>query len=210
MLPAPPGWEGALAEMPPLLSAMVRVQALGGMRPQDICRMRRGELSTRPDEPVPLPRTGRTVAAREVDGVLVWLYAPQAHKTDWAGKPRVIAFGPRAQVVLTGAGAGLKPGDVVFAPRRVLAQARRGNRFSGKLQDTYDRRRYGRLVERAIERTNAARRRRRGRSRGTGAVLEPEPTPAPYSNRGRGPTRPHHAAALLGHASGSVIDTYMK
>src|SRR5262245_31389518 len=56
-------WLDALAQLPPVLSAMVQVQTLGGMRPQDVCRMNRCEISTSPAEKVELAGTGRMLPA---------------------------------------------------------------------------------------------------------------------------------------------------
>jgi integrase len=98
--PDPAAVAATLAELPPVVRAMVEVGRLTGMRPGEVCRMRPRDVSTDPARPVTLS-TGQRVAALEVGGVLMWVYGPPAHKTAHAGKPRVAAIGPKAQAVLT-------------------------------------------------------------------------------------------------------------
>jgi integrase len=63
----------------PEVWAMVELQRLTGMRPGEVCRIRACDLDT----------SGP-----------VWLYRPARHKSAWRGKERVIALGPRAQMVV--------------------------------------------------------------------------------------------------------------
>jgi integrase len=83
----------------PPVRAMIRLQQLTGMRPQDVCRLRLGEID----------RTGD-----------VWLYRPERHKTAHRGKVRVVPIGPRARAVIEDflAGATLAPDVPVFSPAR--------------------------------------------------------------------------------------------
>ena len=62
------------------LSAVVRLLALTGARPGEICRMTPGEVDRSDPE--------------------VWVYRPARHKTQHKGKSRAILFGPKAQAVL--------------------------------------------------------------------------------------------------------------
>ena len=71
--------EATLRYLPPVVAAMVQVQRLTGMRPDEVCQLR----------PCDLDRTGD-----------VWLYTPRRHKTAHRGKRRVVCIGPRAQQVL--------------------------------------------------------------------------------------------------------------
>jgi integrase len=68
-----------LPYLPPPVRAMVEVQRLTGMRPQEICGLRA----------VDLDRSGE-----------VWTYVPERHKTEHHGKAREIIIGPRAQAIL--------------------------------------------------------------------------------------------------------------
>lgn len=74
-----------LPHLRPQVAAMVQLQLLAGMRPGEVVIMRSMDLDT----------SGK-----------VWLYRPGsdllhgAHKTAWRGQDRVIALGPRAQLVL--------------------------------------------------------------------------------------------------------------
>ncbi|HEY1190784.1 MAG TPA: site-specific integrase [Gemmata sp.] len=211
VLPPPPGWEEALVELPPVLVAMVRTQALCGMRPQDVCRLRRRELSTTAREKVEIPGTGRFVAARLIDGAPVWFYAPSEHKTSWKGKPRVIAIGPRTQALLTPLLEGLGPDDFVFSPAKALAQVGRGNRFKRQGYSTrYQTRQYAQLVERAIERAN----RPRVAAGWAADELVPEWTPNQLRHLAATVVGDEidreHARALLGQSSSDVIDVYLE
>lgn len=71
--------EACLPHMPPPVAAMVRLQMLTGMRPNEVVAMRSIEI--------------------EVSGQ-VWVYRPEYHKTDHLGKSREIYIGPKAQEVL--------------------------------------------------------------------------------------------------------------
>ncbi len=68
-----------LKELPPQLSAMVQVQRLAGMRPDEVTIMR----------PCDIDRTGE-----------IWSYAPFTHKTEHHEIEKVILLGPKAQAIL--------------------------------------------------------------------------------------------------------------
>lgn len=63
----------------PTIGTMLQVQYLAGMRPQDVCQLRR----------VDIDRSGA-----------VWLYAPAQHKNTWRGLSLLKAIPPRAQPLL--------------------------------------------------------------------------------------------------------------
>ncbi|MDG2183923.1 MAG: site-specific integrase, partial [Mariniblastus sp.] len=69
-----------LAHMGKIPSDMVRIQMLTGCRPGEVCMMR----------PCDIDRSSE-----------VWLYTPKEHKTEHAGKVRVVFIGPEAQAILT-------------------------------------------------------------------------------------------------------------
>jgi len=83
--------------------AMVLVQELAGMRPQDIRNMRTGDIDMSAD---------------------VWVYKPWTHKTEHHGAVRRIALGPRAQAILTPFLKPDKPDDYVFSPKEAVADLR--------------------------------------------------------------------------------------
>jgi integrase len=105
-----------LLECPPNVAAMLQVQLLTGARPGEICQMRWEEISRDPSQPIPLANTGRTVAAIRCGDTVVWVCAPERHKTMGRGKARVILIGPKAQAILPPVGTGL-----VFPTRRGTA-----------------------------------------------------------------------------------------
>jgi integrase len=63
----------------PPIWAMIAVQRLTGMRPQEVCLMRTIDIDT----------SGK-----------VWIYVPATHKTEHHGKSREIYIGPQAQAIL--------------------------------------------------------------------------------------------------------------
>jgi integrase len=98
--PAPEAFvDAVLPLVRPPVAAMIEVQRLTGARPGEVCRMRAKDLDT----------SGP-----------IWLFRPARHKTEYRGRCRVIAVGPRAQAVI-------KPflgpdlGACLFAPARGTA-----------------------------------------------------------------------------------------
>ncbi len=136
-------------------AAMVQLQRLAGMRPQDVVAMRLDELD----------RTGT-----------VWIYSRQEHKNRWRGHDRNIYLGPKAQAIL-------KPfiddiGDSVFlfSPRRAeerrnsLRKAQRKSKITPSQiarkpisnpkrakRESYDVASYRRAIKYAIKSANKAR-----------------------------------------------------
>ena len=89
--------------------AMVELQRLSGMRPQEVCIIRTGDVD----------RSGR-----------VWVFTPETHKTEHHGRERRIYFGPTAQAILR---PWLSPDltAYVFSPREAMEERqveRRRNR----------------------------------------------------------------------------------
>lgn len=212
VLPPPPGWDRALHHLTSVVRAMTLVQVYGGMRPQDMCGMRRRNLSRSPKEPVEFPGTGRSIAGFRAEGVPLWVYVPTAHKTAYLGKPRAVPLGPRAQAVLAPLLTGLVGDDHVFSPRRSLKETRfAGTQLAEGCRERFDVGQYATLIARAIRRTNKP--------------LVEAGVPAdhliphwsPHQLRHLAATAlgdrldREHAKALLGHsARGDVIDVYME
>jgi len=63
----------------PTLQAMITLQYLTGMRPDEVCSLRAADLET----------VGR-----------VWIYRPARHKSQHRGRQRQIPLGPKAQMIL--------------------------------------------------------------------------------------------------------------
>jgi integrase len=92
--------QATLNHLNPTVRAMAQIQALTGMRPQDIRNLRTSDLETSSD---------------------VWVYTPWTHKTEHHGHIRRIAIGPKAQLLLAPF---LKPNDpqsYVFSPRDTVS-----------------------------------------------------------------------------------------
>ena len=95
----------------PHVRAMVQVQELAGMRPQDIHNLRTCDLDMTGD---------------------VWVYEPYTHKNEHLGQVRRIAIGPKAQALLRPFLKPKQPEAFVFSPREaaeaVLAERRRNRK----------------------------------------------------------------------------------
>jgi integrase len=72
--------EAVLARVNPVVAAMVRVQRLTGMRPQEVVFLRPADVDR--SDPA------------------CWVYRPHRHKGEHHGRERVVFVGPRAQEVL--------------------------------------------------------------------------------------------------------------
>ncbi|HSI34583.1 MAG: tyrosine-type recombinase/integrase [Phycisphaerae bacterium] len=71
--------ETTLRHLSPTVAAMVRLQLLTGMRPGEVCAMRRRDIDER---------------------ATVWVYRPAHHKTEHHGHHREVRLGPRARLVI--------------------------------------------------------------------------------------------------------------
>lgn len=186
----------------PTLAAMVKLQLLAGMRPGELCRMRRRDISTRPDEALIVPRSrGRRISALAFGGALVWIYIPERHKNTHRGKPRVIGLGPEAQDILAPILAQRQPADYLFRPADDIEDMTPNPMI--RPGECYSTRSYGQAVARAVRRANRA-----------GAKL-PHWSPGQLRHtageRIADETDPDKAAAILGHsASRRALDHYIR
>ncbi|MDA0659356.1 MAG: site-specific integrase [Planctomycetota bacterium] len=99
-----------LPHLPAIVADMVKLQRLTGVRPAELCSMR----------PTDIDGTGD-----------VWVYRPSHHKTQYRGKLREVAIGPRAQEVLRPYLL-RAPENYCFAPTESVAQSRRDKRLARK------------------------------------------------------------------------------
>lgn len=104
--------EATIRELGPVPAAMVRVQVLAGMRPQEVCGLTVDQINRDGVDPDGIRHEG------------VWVYTPTRHKTQHHGRERVIFLGPQAQAVLELFLAGRKNGEHIFSPRRAIEQLR--------------------------------------------------------------------------------------
>lgn len=125
----------------PQVRAMIELQQLTGMRPNEVTAMR----------PIDIDRSGPT-----------WIYRPARHKTEHHGIERAIHLGPKAQAIITPYL--LRPADAyLFSPKDAVEQSRdrlrRGNNPPKKRRPSptrvpgnrYTRRSYYRAIARACE-----------------------------------------------------------
>lgn len=92
--------------VPRQIAAMIQLQRLTGMRPNEVTAMRTGDID----------RTGP-----------VWQYTPRTHKTEHHGRSRAIFLGPQAQAVVAPF-LQIDPDAFLFSPRVVIAQLNREKR----------------------------------------------------------------------------------
>lgn len=91
-----------MALVTPVVSDMIQIQLLTGMRPGELCRMR----------PCDIDRSGK-----------VWIYTLASHKTEYLGHDKFVPIGPKAQSVLARY-LFRSPIDYCFKPADSDAQAR--------------------------------------------------------------------------------------
>jgi integrase len=127
--------------------AMVQIQELTGMRPQEIRNMRTGDIDMIGE---------------------VWIYQPWTHKNEHHGQVRQIAIGPKAQDLLKPFLKSTEPFSYIFAPidavktvRAERAQRRKSKRTPSQLarkpkscpkrqpRNQYDKNSYARAIFRA-------------------------------------------------------------
>lgn len=131
--------EQTIPYLQPIIAAMVQVQMLCGMRPQDVCNMR-----------------GIDVAEHEP----IWIYEVPKHKNAWRGHSLIKAIPRAAQAILKP----YMPDDLdkhVFSPRAAM-EARCGRfiqRRKRKIRERYDTDSYRRAINYGLkkaERRNVA------------------------------------------------------
>jgi integrase len=184
-IPAVEQWvvEATIPELTPVVAAMVRLQILTGMRPGELCSLRRGDISIEHAERVPLPMTNKYVAAMEVEGVRLWVAVPSSHKTLHRGKPRAVVLGPKAQEVVRPFIDGRDPADYLFSPKEsrtawLKAHERKVRVGRSRMPGArYTASSYGRSVACAVERANRKRLAAAPRAPPSGVATEPTPTP---------------------------------
>lgn len=133
-----------LPHLMPQVRAMIELQQLTGMRPNEVTAMR----------PMDIDRSQAT-----------WVYRPARHKTEHHGIERVIYLGPRAQAIVTPFL--LRPVEAyLFSPKEAVKQTRdrlrRGNNPPKKRRpkpkrvagNRYTRRSYYYAIKRACKKAN--------------------------------------------------------
>lgn len=90
-----------LPYLPPIIADMVKVQRLAAMRPNEVCRMKVGEITKMAD---------------------VWIYNPPIHKNTWRGHEKHVPLGKEEQAILAPRMAEKKPTDPVFSPLEAILE----------------------------------------------------------------------------------------
>jgi integrase len=134
--------EATLKHTHPILSALVRVQALGAMRPIEARLMRIEEL-----EPVIDTKTKQTIG-------YVYHVSEDACKTSHLGVARTVFLGPKAVAILAPLIEGRELGSYVFDAMQARATARKPkgrHRRQGDKSRPYTLRSYSKAIERACQ-----------------------------------------------------------
>jgi integrase len=155
-------FERTLPHLLPTLQGMVQVQYEAIMRPNEVCRMKVGEID----------RNFKTN-----DGTVIWMYTPGIHKNSWREKNqrgeyvRIIPLGKLEQDIIAPRLVGKSDEDYVFSPKDAMKEhyALRATKRKTKAQpsqvkrkeltaknpkrkdrDHYDRNSYGHAIKRMI------------------------------------------------------------
>ena len=148
--------DATLPHLLPTVAAMVQVQRLATMRPNEVCRMKVGDIDM-----------------SRKDGI--WLYQPPKHKGTWRGDGKIIPLGKPEQALILPYWEGKSPEQAVFSPRTAMLEKRERDkrRRKTKMQPSqvlragyqkanpkrgdrehYDSRSYARSIERTIKKAN--------------------------------------------------------
>jgi integrase len=92
-----------LSYLLPTVATMAQVQRLALMRPNEVCRMRVGDIDR----------------SRE-DGI--WIYAPPKHKGTWRGHQRIIPLGELEQALILPYLENKTPDQAVFSPKTAMLE----------------------------------------------------------------------------------------
>ncbi len=167
-----------LAECPPRLAAMIRVQLYTGMRSGNLCQLRTADVER--------PAAG------------AWRYRPRSHKTEHHDHELVIRLGPKARDALAPYLTPDQPEAFAFSPAAALAE-RRAARTAGRTtpascgnvvgsnvkrsprrapRDHYTPGSYAQAVNRAADRADLAARRRAAEAQGVDPATVPVAAPS--------------------------------
>lgn len=193
------------------IRAMIDLQRLTGMRPGELCRMRRCDVSTSMAEVLPIPGQRRTIKAVEAEGVPIWRYVPSKHKNLHRGKMRIVPIGPDAQKVLLPF-LERAPEDYIFRPSDDLSPARHKALCAGPC---YNVRAYHNAIVRAVGRANRLRKEAAEKGLVPLFVRVPSWSPNQLRHAALEDTADRidaeHAAAIGGHsASMRALDSYVQ
>jgi integrase len=144
--------DATLPHLLPTVAAMVQVQRLATMRPNEVCRMRVGDIDV-----------------KRKDGI--WLYKPLQHKGAWRGYKKIVPLGKPEQALILPYLEGKSPDSAVFSPKtamvekwtkdakrrktkippsQVLRTGRRKSKPKKEARGHYDSQSYARSIKQAI------------------------------------------------------------
>jgi len=177
----------------PYIRAMIQVQELSGMRPQDVRNLRTGDLDMTGD---------------------VWIYTPWTHKTEHHGHDRRIALGPRAQAILRPFLQPDAPTAYVFSPREAIEKIRKERAMHRKTPRTPSERRRCRKANPKVRPAEQYTKNSYERAVTRGCIKANIPPWHPNQLRHNCGTKVRRlygldgAASVLGHRLGTVTEVY--
>ena len=95
--------DATLPHLLPTVAVMVKVQRLATMRPNEVCRMRVGDIDMKRN-----------------DGI--WLYKPLQHKGTWRGYKKIVPLGKPEQALILPYLEGKSPDSAVFSPKTAMME----------------------------------------------------------------------------------------
>lgn len=131
--------EAVLKVVSPQISAMIQLQSLTGMRPDEVTIMR----------PCDIDQSGE-----------VWVYIPESHKLEHRDIEKTVPLGPRCQKILmpwldrVSTAYLFNPREVVDAKRKACKSGRNRQRPPANVRDHYDDESYCQAVQRACKKAN--------------------------------------------------------
>lgn len=115
-------------QVSPPVWAMIQLQLLTGMRPQEVCLMRTCDIFER-DPRIPTAFRGTC-----------WLYVPASHKTEHHRKQRLVLLGPKAQAILHAWTRAYDPTAYLFQPKEAAKFRQKKRRMLAKSPNPYQKR----------------------------------------------------------------------
>jgi integrase len=198
----PAAVERTIPFLTPVVTDMIRLQGLTGMRSENLCLLRPCDIDQTDAE--------------------AWIYWPPSHKTDYLDKTLAIGIGPHGQEILRPYLS--RPADTfIFSPKeselqrvqakRAAAKASRktAHKARGNIRDHYTPRSYWRAIWYAIQRANKAENKKAAEEQRAPHLLphwHPHQLRHNVATKVRAKYKMEAARVFLGHSDVKVTEIY--
>ncbi|MDR1269041.1 MAG: hypothetical protein LBK82_05920 [Planctomycetaceae bacterium] len=129
--------QATLPHLLPTVAAMIQVQRMACMRPNEVCRMQVGDID----------RSGE-----------IWMYCPQKHKNTWRGHNKIVTLGLPEQELIASRLVGKSPEQAVFSPKDEVKEKKTRKRKRSQIERTpkefYTTDSYGKVIKESIIKAN--------------------------------------------------------